>query len=88
MQYAWYHAQISKLNTSLLFLNTGYEYVHPNAQLDVDYKQTFGTYITFKEKKRGDVLAGPPPRALPSLDVFFKDNDVFVRASHKEEQAV
>jgi hypothetical protein len=51
MQYAWYHTQISKLNTSLLFLNTGYEYLQPNTQLDVDYKQTFGTYLTYKEQK-------------------------------------
>jgi len=51
MQYAWYHTRISKLNTSVLFLNTGYEYAQPNTQLDVDYKQTFGTYLSYKEKK-------------------------------------
>ncbi len=49
MQYAWYHSQISKLNLSLLFLNTGYEYAKPNTELAVDYKQTFGTYLAFKE---------------------------------------
>lgn len=51
MQYVWYHTRISKLNASLLFLNTGYEYMQPNTQLDVDYKQTFGTYLTYKENK-------------------------------------
>ncbi|QBN18601.1 alginate export family protein [Flavobacterium nackdongense] len=51
MQYAWYHTRINKLNTSLLMLNTGYEYGQPNTPLDVDYKQTFGTYLSFKEKK-------------------------------------
>src|SRR3970282_907015 len=45
MQYAWYHKQISKLNASILFLNTGYEYAQSNTELDVDYKQTFGIYL-------------------------------------------
>jgi cytochrome b6-f complex iron-sulfur subunit len=40
------------------------------------------------DAKTGDVLAGPPPRALPSLEVFFKENDIYVKASHKGEQAV
>jgi hypothetical protein len=43
LQYAWYHTQFSKLNMSLLFLNIG--------NLEVDYKQTFGTYLIFKDKK-------------------------------------
>jgi hypothetical protein len=51
MQYAWYHTQISKLNASALFLNTGYEYAQPNTESDVDFKQTFGTYLSFKAKK-------------------------------------
>jgi hypothetical protein len=51
MQYAWYHTQISKLNMSLLFLNTGYEYAQLNTESDVDFKQTFGTYLAYKEKK-------------------------------------
>lgn len=51
MQYVWYHTRINKLNTSLLFLNTGYEFLKPNTQLEVDFKQTFGTFITFKENK-------------------------------------
>jgi hypothetical protein len=51
MQYAWYHTQISKINASLLFLNTGYEYAQASTKLDVDYKQTFGTFLSFKDKK-------------------------------------
>ncbi|GEL09598.1 Rieske Fe-S protein [Flavobacterium glycines] len=37
------------------------------------------------DAKTGKVLAGPPPRALPKLDVFFKDNAVYVKASIEEE---
>lgn len=51
MQYAWYHTQFSKLNMSLLLLNTGYEYAEPDTSLTVDYKQTFGTYLSYKENK-------------------------------------
>jgi hypothetical protein len=51
MQYAWYHTQMGKINTSLLFLNTGYEYTETNLDLAVDYKQTFGTYLSYKENK-------------------------------------
>ena len=51
MQYAWYHTQFSKINTSLLLLNTGYEFEKTAGNLEVDYKQTFGTYISFKDKK-------------------------------------
>lgn len=51
MQYAWYHTKISQLNMSLLLLNTGYEFEKTVGDLEVDYKQTFGTYLTFKEKK-------------------------------------
>jgi cytochrome b6-f complex iron-sulfur subunit len=36
----------------------------------------------------GDVIAGPPPRALPRLDVFFKGNDVYVKASVEEQQKI
>jgi Rieske Fe-S protein len=32
----------------------------------------------------GDVIAGPPPRALPKLEVFFKDNDIYVKASEEK----
>lgn len=51
LQYAWYHTQFSKLNLSLLLLNTGYEFEKSIGNLEIDYKQTFGTYLTFKEKK-------------------------------------
>ena len=51
LQYAWYHTQFSKLNMSLLLLNTGYEFEKTIGDLEVDYKQTFGTYLSFKEKK-------------------------------------
>lgn len=51
MQYAWFHNNWSKINMSLLFLNTGYEYEKSSSVLEVDYKQTFGTYIIYKENK-------------------------------------
>jgi len=51
MQYAWYHTEFSKLNMSLLLLNTGYEYAKTLTDLKVDYKQTFGTYLSYKENK-------------------------------------
>jgi hypothetical protein len=51
MQYAWYHTTVSDLGISFLVLNTGYEYANPDAKLLVDYKQTFGTYLTYKTKK-------------------------------------
>lgn len=34
----------------------------------------------FFDAMTGDVLQGPPPRALPKLDVFVKDNSIFVKA--------
>jgi hypothetical protein len=51
MQYAWYHTLVNKLNLSLLVLNTGYEFEKMLGQLEVDYKQTFGTHLSFKDKK-------------------------------------
>lgn len=51
MQYAWYHTSFSNLGMSLLALNTGYEYANADAKLLVDYKQTFGTYLTYKTGK-------------------------------------
>ncbi|WP_269234980.1 alginate export family protein [Flavobacterium flavigenum] len=51
MQYVWYHTKWDKINTSFLVLNTGYEFEKAIGNLEVDYKQTFGTYLTFKEKK-------------------------------------
>jgi hypothetical protein len=51
LQYAWYHTTFENVGASLLFLNTGYEYANADAKLLVDYKQTFGTYLTYKTKK-------------------------------------
>lgn len=52
MQYAWYHNQFSAdLGLSFLLLNTGYEYANADAKLLVDYKQTFGPYLTYKKGK-------------------------------------
>nr|WP_294787692.1 alginate export family protein [uncultured Flavobacterium sp.] len=52
MQYAWYHNQFnSDLGLSFLLINTGYEYANADAKLLVDYKQTFGPYLTYKKGK-------------------------------------
>ncbi|MCI9843475.1 alginate export family protein [Flavobacterium pectinovorum] len=51
MQYVWYHTAFDKINTSFLVLNTGYEFEKTPNNLEVDYKQTFGTYLTFKNNK-------------------------------------
>ena len=51
LQYAWYHTQFSKLNMSLLLMNTSYEYAKTITDLKVDYKQTYGTYLSYKENK-------------------------------------
>jgi len=51
MQYAWYHTTFDKIGASLLVLNTGYEYANLQSKLLVDYKQTFGTYLTYKTDK-------------------------------------
>lgn len=40
------------------------------------------------DAKTGEVLAGPPPRALPNLEVFLMGNDIFVKASSGEAQSV
>ena len=50
MQFAWYHTSFNKLNGSLLFLNTGYQFANVNADLFVDYMQTFGTYLNTSGK--------------------------------------
>lgn len=36
------------------------------------------------DAKTGNVLAGPPPRPLPSLNVIVKDQAIYVTAAHKE----
>jgi hypothetical protein len=51
MQYAWYHTNIKKLNASFLFLNAGYQYLETPTDLQTDYIQTYGTYLTYKAKK-------------------------------------
>ncbi|MBP1225237.1 alginate export family protein [Flavobacterium sp. 1355] len=51
MQFAWYHRKFETLEASFLLLNTGYEYANADAKLLIDYKQTFGPYITFKPGK-------------------------------------
>ncbi|RZJ47867.1 MAG: hypothetical protein EOO44_21860, partial [Flavobacterium sp.] len=52
LQYAWYHNQFTTdFGFSFLLLNTGYEYANADAKLLVDYKQTFGTYLTYKPGK-------------------------------------
>ncbi|WP_369764899.1 alginate export family protein [Flavobacterium sp. WC2429] len=51
LQYAWYHTQFSKLNMSFLLMNTGYEFAKTLTDLEVDYKQTFGTYLSYTENK-------------------------------------
>ncbi|MBS0029985.1 Rieske (2Fe-2S) protein [Chitinophaga sp. 22321] len=35
----------------------------------------------FFDAMTGDVLAGPPPRPLPALEVVLKGNDVYVKAA-------
>lgn len=56
MQYAWFHTELTKVNMSLLFLNTGFEkklaapIPSPLPELKVDYMQTFGTYLDTKIK--------------------------------------
>ncbi|PWB28131.1 alginate export family protein [Flavobacterium sp. HTF] len=51
MQFAWYHRKFETLEASFLLLNTGYEYANADAKLLIDYKQTFGPYLTFKPGK-------------------------------------
>lgn len=52
MQYAWYHTSFSKLAMSLLFSNMGYQYKElPSNALKIDYIQTYGTYLDYKNHK-------------------------------------
>lgn len=56
-QYAWYHTEFSVLKISLLALNTGFTFENDGLQ-DVDYNQTFGTFLSFgKNKLKGDASA-------------------------------
>ncbi len=49
-QYAYYHTAINNFGLSLLALNNGVEYLNSGDQ-KVDYSQTLGTHITYKEGK-------------------------------------
>lgn len=52
MQYAWYHANFSDFQMSLLALNTGFQYEEPvTTNLEIDYMQTFGTFLKYKKNK-------------------------------------
>src|SRR5690606_14175208 len=42
----------------------------------------------FFDAATGDVVAGPPPSALPSLEVVFKEDNIYVKASQKEKPTV
>ncbi len=54
-QYAWYHGDFNKLGLSVLFLNTGIEYLEnvglPNQEQTIDYMQTVGPRLTYKSGK-------------------------------------
>jgi hypothetical protein len=51
MQYAWYHTNANKLGVSLLVMNIGREYLKAPLEIETNYNQTFGTFVTFKDKK-------------------------------------
>lgn len=51
MQYGHYSTKWKKLNLSVLFLNVGFEYLDVNDDIAVDYNQTFGSVVTYKESK-------------------------------------
>ena len=52
MQYAWYHTDFSNFQMSLLALNTGFQYEQPaTTNLEIDYIQTFGTFLKYKKNK-------------------------------------
>jgi cytochrome b6-f complex iron-sulfur subunit len=38
----------------------------------------------FFDAMTGDVLEGPPPRALPNLEVFFNEDSIYVRSPLEE----
>lgn len=50
LQYAWYHGNFNKFGLSFLLLNNGIEY-DDSGSLEVDYSQTFGIRLTYKEGK-------------------------------------
>ncbi len=49
-QYAWYHTSANKVGISLLLLNNGVEYDNAG-DFEIDYSQTIGTRLTYKEGK-------------------------------------
>ncbi|WP_248574877.1 alginate export family protein [Flavobacterium sp. H122] len=52
MQFAWYHKNFNKMNMSLLFLNNGYQYKEAvTDDLKLDYIQTFGSFMDYKNNK-------------------------------------
>ncbi|MCF6307469.1 MAG: alginate export family protein [Flavobacteriaceae bacterium] len=50
-QYLWYHGDFDKFGLSFLFLNNGVEYGDENLKQVVDYTQTIGPRLTYKEGK-------------------------------------
>jgi len=50
-QYAWYHGKFDKFGLSFLLLNTGKEYLDTGANQTIDYMQTIGPRLTYKEGK-------------------------------------
>lgn len=38
----------------------------------------------FFDAKTGNVMAGPPPRPLPKLEVILKDEEIFVKSSESK----
>lgn len=51
MEYAWYHNDLEAFSFSLLFLNTGYEFLDIDKNLKNNYEQTFGTFLNYKGTK-------------------------------------
>ena len=51
MQYAWYHTNANKVGLSFLAMNVGRDYLKAPAEIETNYNQTLGTYITYKGKK-------------------------------------
>ncbi len=57
-QYAWFHNKFKKSALSLLFLNTGIEYLDGSSNQTIDYMQTIGGRYTFKSGKINGNAAG------------------------------
>lgn len=50
-QYAWYHTDFDKLGLSFLLLNNGVQFEDANNDFKVDYSQTIGSYLNYKNGK-------------------------------------